>query len=237
MATDLTGARPATSHEVAPDVLQLLATCTADLVPQHANLVMALHGRLAELVPELDGLAANGRPLAHRLVTAVLYAAEPGQSKAHVAAVVQQVGADNYLEGFPTEQYGAATHALLHAVRGTFRGDWSSALSSAWVEYLWIRTHLISGAEAQRSHDAAAAVAQGHDVGVPAGPAPEQASYYNPFAGAPPAPPAPPAPEPSSDGPALVIDDLEDEDDEEDPSYSSLMTSMTLGGKRDRRGR
>jgi hemoglobin-like flavoprotein len=236
MATDLSGARPAVPHEVDRDVLQLLAPCAADLLPQHANLVLAVHARLAELVPELQRLPGAGRPTAQRMVTAMLYAAEPGQSPAHVAAVVQQVGADNYLEGFGTEQYGAVTHALLHAVRGTFRGDWSSALSSAWVEYLmWIRGHLVSGAEAQRAHEAATAAAQGREVRRAPG---AGDSYYNPFAERPvqqqqPPPPPVAAVEAAPDGPALVIDDLDD--DEDDPAYGSLMTSMTLGGKRERR--
>jgi hypothetical protein len=228
MATDLGGAQRVTFHDVDPDVLRLLATCTEDLVPQHANLVLAVHSRLLELVPPLEALAGEGRPLAQRLVSAVLYTADPAQAPAHVAAVVRQVGADNYLEGFPTEQYSAATHALLHAVRGTFRGDWSSALSSAWVEFLlWFRAHLVSGAEAQRQHEAAVA---GRPAPAPAG----ADGYYNPFAARPQPPPSTPVQE--VEAAPLVLEDLDDEDDDE-PSYGSLMTSMTLGGKRDRRGR
>jgi hemoglobin-like flavoprotein len=152
MATYLRAVRANGVPEVDRDVLRLLADCTADLVPQHTELVLALHQRLLERAPALVQMVGSGRPACQRLVAAVLHAATPGQPWERAEAAVRQVGADNYLEGFPTDQHGSVTHALLHAVRGVFRGEWSSALSSVWVEYLmWFRSQLLSGVEAQRA--------------------------------------------------------------------------------------
>jgi hemoglobin-like flavoprotein len=259
MTTDLRGVRATGPPEVDPGVLRLLGACTADLAPHQAELVLALHQRLLELTPGIARMAGSGRPMCQRLIAATLHAAQPGRAVAHSAAVVQQVGADNYVEGFPSDQHSSVTHALLHAVREVFRGEWSSPLSSAWVEYLlWFRTHLLTGAQAQRSHDAARAQVQssaGARAGASADPAPVPGGGdggYDPFAARPaPAASSPPierdrfagdrlvgaAGEPSLPAGATLDDHLDDEDDEDEPAYGGLMMSMTLGSKRDKRGR
>jgi len=208
-----------TTPDVDPEVLDLLAVCTADLAPQEDDLVLDLHQRLLDLMPALARTPAGGRPMCQRLVAAALHAAQPGRSTAHLAAVVQRVGADNDGDGFPADQYSEVTHALLHAVRDVFRGEWSSTLSSAWVEYLlWFRGHLMTGVEAGR------AAQQG-----PVPPAPDQARPDQ-------ARPDQARPDQALPARARLDDDLDDEGDAE-PSYGSLMASMTRGPRRERRGR
>jgi len=151
--TDSAGMHVARTPDVDPQVLQQLATCTQDLLRQQADLVRVLHQRLLELVPDLAGTPDGGRQVCGRLVAAALHAADPGRPADRSASFVQQVGIENALDGFPADQYGSVTHAVLHAVRALFRGEWSSGLSSAWVEYLmWLRTNLLAGAEIQRAH-------------------------------------------------------------------------------------
>jgi len=242
---------------VDPAVLRLLAGCTADLVAQEAELVLSLHQRLLELTPVIARAAGSGRPMCQRLVAAALHAGDPTGPPAHLAAVVQQVGADNDLEGFPGDQYSAVTHALLHAVREVFRGEWSSVLSSAWVEYLlWFRGHLLTGVEAARAYDAAQATPVGAGPTRPdtLPPLPPPAPTYDPFAdrfvpsvpaaapvAVPPvaAYPGPPGPDAELSLPvgARLDDDLDDADDDDAPAFGGLMGSMTLNSRRDRRRR
>jgi hemoglobin-like flavoprotein len=207
------GAPHPTGPAVAPDVLELLTVCADDLAPVQQALVLVLHGRLLEVTPGIVHQAGSGRPMCQRVAAAVLHAARADRQPSHAAAVVQQVGADNYVEGFPTDHYGVVTPAVLHSVREVFRGEWSTSLSSAWVEYLlWFRGHLITGAEAQRAHDEAQAetpvhrrtpwsgsdAAAGRDAG--ASPQPEPAPKPE-AAGAGPVRRTPRTPPPARQGP------------------------------------
>jgi hypothetical protein len=141
---------------VDPDALRRVASCTVDLTSHRSEMVAALHDRLSGLSDRFEESEEGGLAISHRFVSAVLYAAQTEVPSADIIGVVQRAGADSYLEGFSLEQYGSVTHAMLHAVRAAYGGGWSSALSSAWVEFLiWFRTTLLAGAEAQRAHEAA----------------------------------------------------------------------------------
>jgi hypothetical protein len=78
------------------------------------------------------------------------------------------VGADNYAEGLPGDQYVSITHALLRAIRASYRGEWTTALSSGWVEYLiWIRTQLLAGAASAQENDQLHQAEVLHAAGTP----------------------------------------------------------------------
>ena len=236
MVIDLRGLQTPLPSGVHPDVLRLVSSCTDDLMSRNEELVQVLHQRLFELLPGVSRQAGGGGPMCQRLVAAVMRAAAPELAVAHSAAVVQQVGADNHVEGFPADQYASVTHALLHAVRDVYRGEWSSSLSSAWVEYLlWYRSQLLAGAEAQRAYDAAQGLAPGAatpGAGDRAPSNPPAASADALFAGQGGGQPALPVG-------ALLDDDLdhEDDDDQDEPGYGGLMSSMTLNSRRERRSR
>src|SRR4051812_31756681 len=244
MSTDVYTMGTGQLPQVAPSVMRLLASCTADLGPQQPELAEALYQRLLELLPEVATLAERGRPLSDRILHAVLYPTEPGRTPLNVATVVQQVGAQNYLDGLVGEHYSSVTHAVLHAAREMYRGEWSSALSSAWVEYLlWLRGHLLAGAEVQRARQEAVAAAQAAMPALmqatgrapveyqqqPAIYEPAQASYgtYGDLEQEPSLPPQ-----------AMLDDELDrvEDDDDEEGSYNNLMTSMTLSSRRRHRG-
>lgn len=239
MSTDVHAMGMGQLPQVAPSVMKALASCTADLGPQQSELAQALYQRLLELLPQVRSLPGAGRPLCDRILDAVLYPTEPGRTPSNVASVVQQVGAQNYLDGLPDEHYSSVTHAMLHAAREIYRGEWSSALSSAWVEYLlWLREHLLAGAEVQRARQEAVAAAQ------PAMPALMQAAPRAPAQYQPPPVYYEPAQasygtfgdlerEPSLPPQAMIddaLDHIEEDDDEE--TYNTLMTSMTLNSRR-----
>jgi len=230
--TDSAGAHVARTPDVDPQVLLQLATCTQDLLRQQPDLAFVLHQRLLELVPDLAGTPDDGRQICGRLVAATLHAADPGRPGDRSASVVQQVGIENYLDGFPADQYGSVTHAVLHAVRALFRGEWSSGLSSAWVEYLmWLRTNLLAGAEIQRAHE--------QERQQPPAPSPyqprvqpgaswEAATGDLPF----PEPPVTYDVGPEDPGPRIVGGT-----DGGGRGYGRVAPDVHLGSRRDRRGR
>jgi hypothetical protein len=157
-------------------------------------MVLALHQHLLEMMPTASGrMAGNGRPLCQRLAVGVLEGTSTDRDPAEIAYLLQHVGAANRLEGFPPEEYVSLVHALLRAVRATYRGEWSNATSSAWVEYLiWVRGHLQSGALSVSEQELEAAARQAA--------APQEVE---------------PEPEPAvpSSGGGFFDDDEDDEDD------------------------
>lgn len=143
-------ARPTTP--VSPfAVVPELARHAADLAALRPPFTQAVHERLLQLVPELGPLPGGGWGCAERLVIAAVHGlgGRTGSPPSDAAAVARQVGAANALDGFPLAQWGQVTHALLHAARTVDPEQWSSTLSSAWVEYLlWLQPHLVAGASA-----------------------------------------------------------------------------------------
>ncbi|HEY6796476.1 MAG TPA: hypothetical protein VI248_17505 [Kineosporiaceae bacterium] len=239
MASHPGRSQPSGLQDVGTDVLDLLATCTGELAQQRQELVLTLHQRLLELAPSVIRTVASGRPMCRRLVSAVLYASGAGTGfpPDDAAAVVRRAGMDNYREGFSTAEYSAVTHAMLHAVRGVYTGEWASALSSAWVEYLlWFRSELLAGAEAQevlaaaeaaRSGAPENALADGWDQAPRASSRPGGRNGRDRAAGPPSLPRS-----------AILDDDLDDDlDDEDEPGFTGLMSSMTLDSRRDKRAR
>jgi hypothetical protein len=137
------------------------------------DVILHLHQEILEMMPMATArLARNGRPLCRRLALAVLDAGaadQPGGAQ----AMMRRVGADNYADGFPTDQYGSIVHALLRAVRGSYGGEWTNALSSGCVEYfIWVRDQLTAGARAAQQPEHGNRTAKEPEVA----PAPEAAS-------------------------------------------------------------
>jgi hemoglobin-like flavoprotein len=225
MLTDATSppvAAPATADF---DVSPPIRACCEELQSSADDLVLHLHQEILEAMPTATGrLAGNGRVLSRRLALAVLDAAASDQPPGHAGALVQRVGADNYAEGFPSEQYGWIVHALLRAARSSYGGEWTNALSSGCVEYfIWVRDQLTAGA----------AAAQGparppHPATAPNGARSHRLDDAHARGR-----------RPAAASPAGALGDLDELDDEdaEDPGYGELMVAMTLNSKRDRRRR
>ena len=200
-----------------PQVLQLLyACCAGPARARQDDLVLSLHQQILELFPAQTGnLARNGRPLCRRLAGALLFAAAPGQARGSAEALLIQVGIDNAEDGFPSDQYTAVIQAMLRAVRVTFRGEWTSVVSSGWVEYLlWVRAHLMAGAAVVQQHGGASR---------PAIPLADGSSAADGVFG----------------HPAAAGHDEREEDPDDDfaPAYGELMVAMTRTARRDRRAR
>lgn len=195
-------------HAADEGVLRVLRGSVTDLASHQGDLVLLVHQQIIERLPGVTArLPANGRGVARRLVRALVEAALLENRSSGSATLVRRIGAMNTDEGFGPEHYPATTQMLLHAVRGVYQGDWSSTLSSAWVEYLlWLREHLVAGARGVEPDD-----------GNAEGTAPDATR--------------------NDRGDTDDADDADDLDDEEPPAYGELMVSMTHVTRRDRRGR
>jgi hypothetical protein len=210
MLTDAMPAPAAASPRRGFDVPQPIRACCADLRLRPDDLILHLHQEILEAMPTATGrLARNGRPLCRRLALAVLDAATPGQPPGAAEAMLRQVGADNHDEGFPSDRYASIVHALLRAVRSSYHGEWTTALSSGCVEYfIWVRDQLTEGASVARQQP-------GRTLR-----------------------PQPPAPAPSPSPAGSAGDDLDEEDGQDsDSGYGELMVAMTLNSRRERRHR
>ena len=175
--------------------------------------MLSLHQQILELFPaQTARLVSNGRPLCRRLAKALLFPAPPGQGPGSAEAMLIQVGIDNAEDGFPGDQYTAVIQAMLRAVRVSYRGEWTSVVSSGWVDYLlWVRAHLVAGAAVAHRRSGASA---------------------------PTIPPAPQAGDGGLDRPGSANGDERAQGPaDEAPIYGELMVAMTRTTRRDRRAR
>ena len=97
-----------------------------------------------------------------RMVRLLLWAALTDESPHVVADTIRQVGAQNWYEGFPDAQYGNVAHALVQTVHYLSGHEWSASTGSAWISYfMWIKPHLLTGAQrAAAQHTAAQRAAE-----------------------------------------------------------------------------
>jgi len=204
MASDL-GQAPPSAASLDPGLLQVIRSSAGLLMEFEDAFIRQLHADLITMIPEL---AANGWAFCERMVRAVLWAATTDQPPQVIADGLRWVGATNWLEGFPDDQYVSVAHALVRAVHALSESFWSASLGSAWISYfLWIKPHLLLGA--QQEADKARAMVQ-----------------------------VPPGGPPQTDGGDVDLESvgslLDDEDDDEDAGYGQIMVSMTRNPRRDR---
>jgi hypothetical protein len=91
------------------------------------------------------------------MVRLLLWVALTDQSLPVVADALRQVGAQNWAEGFSDEHYGNFAHALVQTVHYLSNHEWSASTGSAWISYfMWVRPHLLAGAQYAATQQAAA---------------------------------------------------------------------------------
>jgi hypothetical protein len=205
MASDLGQAPPPTAS-LDPGLLRVIRPSAGLLIEFEDAFIRQLHADLVTMIPEL---AANGWAFCERMVRAVLWAATTDQPPQVIADGLRWVGAANWLEGFPDDQYVSVAHALVRAVHVLSESFWSASLGSAWISYfLWIKPHLMLGA--QQEADKARAMVQ-----VPPGGPPQTDSG-----------------DVDLESVGSLLDD--EDDDDEDAGYGQIMVSMTRNPRRDR---
>ena len=120
--------------------------------------VRQLHYEITSLMPEAAGAPApDMRAFCKRMAQSLLWVALTDQPLGVVAEALRRVGAQNWAEGFPDTQYPTVAHALVQTVHYLSEDDWSPSLGSVWIGYfMWIKPHLLAGAQQAIAQDAAA---------------------------------------------------------------------------------
>jgi hypothetical protein len=229
------GAAPGAIAPLDPAVWDLIRSSAARLMSLEDAFTRQLHADITALIP---GRADGMWGFCQRMVQSVLWAALTDQSLSVVAETLRRVGAANQAEGFPADQYVNVAHALVRAVRDLSGDNWSTSMGSAWISYfLWIRPHLIAGAEQIVSQQAAAEQEAARHASARLEAARQAAAQLEAArAQAPPGswPSQSPAPTPDVDleTVATLLDDEDEED--EDSGYGQIMMSMTRSTKKER---
>jgi hypothetical protein len=147
------------TSDMASDVRQ-----SADRLARHEDaFIRQLRYDVTRLIPDSALPPALDTWLfCERMVRLLLWAALTDESPHVVADSIRQVGAQNWYDGFPDAQYGNVAHALVQTVHYLSGHDWSASTGSAWISYfMWIKPHLLTGAQrAAAQHSAAQRAAE-----------------------------------------------------------------------------
>ena len=204
-----------------PGVRSAVRQSAERLVRHEDAFIRQLRYDVNRLIPDSAIPPALDRWLfCERMVRLLLWAALTDESPHVVADTIRQVGAQNWYEGFPDAQYGNVAHALVQTVHYLSAHDWSASTGSAWISYfMWLKPHLLTGAQRAAERQAAAQQAA----------AQREAARVEALA------------RDAHGGRTHVVGDVNlesvanllDDDDDEDVGYVQIMASMTRNPRRD----
>lgn len=119
--------------------------------------IRQLHYDVTSMIPDLaDTPALDMWVFCERMAQSLLWAAVTDQPLGVVADTLRRVGAQNWVEGFPDTHYGNIAQALVRTVHYLSESDWSASTGSVWISYfMWIRPHLLAGAQQAAAQHAA----------------------------------------------------------------------------------
>jgi hypothetical protein len=199
-----------------PGRLQVIRSSAARLASLQDEFIRQLHSDIVTLIPDLG---SDGWAFCERMVKAALWAATADQPAQVIADGLRWVGAANQLEGFPEEQYVSVAHALVRAVHALSEYDWSASLGSAWISYfLWMKPHLVLGAQQAARHQEAERAAARQEADRLRAQA--RGALSQPGGG-----------DVDLESAGKLLDD---EDDEGEAGYGQIMVSMTRNQRRER---
>jgi len=190
-----------------------------------------LHYDVTRLLPELAGAAAPGTwAFCERMAQTLLWVALTDQPLGVIADTLRRVGGQNWVEGFPEIQYANVAHALVQTVHYLSENDWSASMGSAWISFfMWIKPHLIAGAQQAAAEEAAARQAAERQAAEQRAAAVREAARVKALSRDP------------RGGHVQVVGDVNiesvasllDDEDDENVGYSQIMASMTRPHRRD----
>jgi hypothetical protein len=217
-----------------PEALAIVRFSADRLTNLADHFAQRLHKEILALSHQAaESMVGEGWPFCERMAQAVLWAALTDEPLPAVTVVLQDVGADNWREGFPDSEYVSVAHALVRTIRWLSDNDWFTAMASAWISYFqWMQPYLLAGARR-----AAAEPPPGEPSSAPPPPAaapPVSQPTPNPRAAVNSGRPDPAAGRDQAPDVELesVAGLLDEEDDE--VGYGQIMLSMTLHTRRDR---
>jgi hypothetical protein len=152
-----------------PVELEVIRSSAGRLTQLQDAFTRLLYADLTAMVPDPG---ADGWAFCDRMVRAVLWAATSDRDTQVIADGLRWLGATNWREGFPDDQYVSVAHALVRAVQELSDSGWSASLGSAWISYfLWMEPYIMLGARqaAQEEADRLAYQERSHGVAPPTG--------------------------------------------------------------------
>ena len=215
MTSDLTQRAPTTLRSLDPGLLQVIRSSADRLIHMQDAFIQHVYSDIMTMIPDLT---AGGWTFCERMVQAVLWAATTDQAPQEIITTLRWVGATNRLEGFPEAQYVSLAHALVRTVRVLSEDYWSTSTGSAWIGFfIWMKPHLLAGAQQAAAQEAAWQEAYPEQSAVSG-----SRGEYQPVT----------ADDIELESVASLLDD--EDDDDESPGYGQIMTSMTLKQRRER---
>jgi hypothetical protein len=196
-----------------PGAWPLIRQSAAQLSWNQDAFIRQLHFDVTSLITDLtEAPALDMWAFCERMAQSLLWVALTDQSLGVVADTLRQVGAQNWVEGFPDTQYVNVAHALVQTVHYLSEDDWSPSMGSVWISYfMWIKPHLLAGAQqAAEQYAAARRAAEQEAARGPAPPRDQRGGQRQP------------------PGAANLLDD-----DEEDVGHGQITVSMTRNPRRD----
>lgn len=184
-----------------------------------------LHYDVTELIPDsATGPGLDMRAFCDRMARSLLWVALSGQPLYVVIDTLRQVGAQNWLEGFPDAQYASLAHALVQTVHYLSGNAWSASTGSAWISFfMWIKPHLLAGAQQAAAQQAAAQQAAQRQAAAQRAVAEQEAARVAALSRDAQGGHAHPVSDVNLEKVASLLDDEEDED----VGYGQIMFSMT----------
>jgi hypothetical protein len=143
--------QPQASHPLGldPGSWPVIRQSAARLSRDQDAFIRQLHDDITSMIPDLAGAqGVNMWAFCERMVHSLLWVALTDQPLGVVADMLRQIGAQNWVEGFPDSHYVNVAHALVQTVHYLSEDDWSPSMGSVWISYfMWMRPHLLAGGQ------------------------------------------------------------------------------------------
>jgi hypothetical protein len=214
-----------------PGLLAVIRQSAAIFSRDMGTFTRQLHLDVTDLIP--DSAVPVGFDMwafCDRMAQALLWVALTDQPPRAVVDALRQLGAHNWLAGFPDAQYANMAHALIQTVHYLSANIWSTSTGSAWISFfMWTQPHLLAGAREAAAREAAAQESAARESAAERAAAEQEAARVAAL----------------SQGQTQVVGDVniekvasllgddDDDDDDEAPGLGQLMVNMTRTPRRD----
>jgi hypothetical protein len=212
-----------------PAIGPVIRTSAAWLSRHEDAFIQQLHYDMTRLISD-PAQAPDMWAFCERMARSLLWAVLSGQPPGVVTDTVHQVGAQNWIEGFPDTLYKDVARALAQTVHHLCAHDWSTSAASAWISYfMWIEPRLLAGAQQAAEQHAAAQQAAEREAAEQQAAAEREAARVKALS------------RDSRGGHTQVVGDVNlesvasllDDEDDENVGYGQIMVSMTWNSRRD----
>ncbi len=210
-------------HRLDPEAVAVIRQSAALLSRDRDAFTRQLHLDVTDLIP--DTLVPAGFDMwafCDQMAQALLWVALTDQPPRVVTDALRQLGANNWLDGFPDAQYASVAHALIQTVHYLSASIWSTSTGSAWISFfMWTQPHLLAGAREAAAREAAAQEAAARGAAAERAAPEQEASRVAAL----------------SRGHTQAVGDVniekvaslldDDDEDEDDPGLGQIMVNMT----------